>query len=83
MGKQGLPGEIASQDMMDFLVYRGWRHDRNAGDHRIYVKQGERSIPVPHPEKLNTRRKGLFYDILREMGSNKKGFAEWYNATRC
>ena len=80
MGKQNLPGEISSSDMMSFLEFKGWAFDRQKGDHHIHTRAGYRSIPVPHPMMLNTRRTGLFYDILREADSNKKEFAAWYRS---
>ncbi len=57
MGRDSVLSEIASfrrrrnnvraRDLEDIAELTGWQHDRTTGSHKMYVKEGFRSLPIP------------------------------------
>ncbi|MBQ4388401.1 MAG: type II toxin-antitoxin system HicA family toxin [Bacteroidales bacterium] len=55
------------REVILLLQMNGWHMDRIRGDHRIFVKQGYRSIPVAGKDSQDLRE-GTYQAILRQAG---------------
>lgn len=54
------------KDVIKMLEAEGWKHGRTTGDHRIFVKEGKRSISVAGKESSDVPI-GTLKSILRAM----------------
>lgn len=55
------------REVIDLLEANGWKYDRMKGDHRIFKKQGYRSIVVPGTLNHDLPE-GTYNSILRQAG---------------
>lgn len=53
------------KDVVLLLQMNGWHMDRIRGSHRVFVKKGVRSIPVPGKES-DDMPEGLYRAIMRQ-----------------
>ncbi len=55
------------KEVIEMVERAGWVYSRTRGDHRIFTKEGKRSVVIPG--KLNdTMKEGTYQSILRSAG---------------
>jgi len=57
---------VTAKEIVKILKANGWGLDRINGSHHIYVKAGNRPIPVPFHHNVDLGMKGK--QILKEAG---------------
>ncbi|MCR5560662.1 MAG: type II toxin-antitoxin system HicA family toxin [Bacteroidales bacterium] len=58
------------REVIALLEMHGWRFVRERGDHKMYAKEGNRTIAIPG-KMSDEMPSWLYFKILREAGLKK------------
>ena len=65
---------LRPQEIEKILKKLGYIYKRQRGDHRIWIKEGKNTIPVPVYDEISG---WLLSEIIRQTGLTKKKFYEF------
>jgi predicted RNA binding protein YcfA (HicA-like mRNA interferase family) len=80
MGERGLPGELESQVLVDFVTERGFVYEKTEGSHMLFkpTKPGSPRVSIPKHGVYTRRGDYVLKNILDATGTTRSQFTKWF-----